>query len=94
MAGRPRISGAGGDAARLSCPTDGTEEDDPLRGKVKLNRVKHYLYEAQYDYEMSVTADAVQAARRANTWLFIQNYERDVPRAVCGAVRRNERGGD
>ena len=52
---------------------DGKEEDDPLRGEVNLNRVKHYLYEAAYDYEMSLTADAVDAARRANTWLF--NYQ-------------------
>ena len=51
---------------------DGTEEDDPLRGKVKLNRVKHHHYEGGYEYEMSVTADAAHAARRANTW--INNY--------------------
>ena len=41
---------------------DGTEEDDPFWGEVTLNRVKHYFYEAAYDYAMSVTADAVQLA--------------------------------
>jgi hypothetical protein len=35
---------------------------------VKLNRVKHHLYEAAYEYDMSVTADTVELARRANTW--------------------------
>ena len=34
--------------------------------------VKHHLFEGAYEYEMSVTADAVEAARRANTWLW--NY--------------------
>lgn len=59
------------EAMRLILP-DGTEEDDPLRAEVNLHRVKHYLFEAAYDYDMSVTADAVQLARRANTWLW--NY--------------------
>ena len=43
---------------------DGSTETDPLRGEVKLNRVKHHYHEAGYEYSMSVTADAVQAARR------------------------------
>ena len=54
------------EAMRLLLP-DGSEEDDPLRGEVKLNRVKHHLYEGAYEYAMSVTADTVQQARRANT---------------------------
>ena len=54
------------EAMQLIMP-DGTEEDDPLRGEVKLNRVKHHLFEGAYEYEMSVTADAVHVARRANT---------------------------
>eukprot|EP00966_Prymnesium_polylepis_P265884 6141817-Prymnesium_polylepis.1 len=60
------------EAMQLVLP-DGTEEDDPLRGQVRLNRVKHHLYEAGYEYDMSVTADAVEWARRANTW--ICNYQ-------------------
>ena len=39
---------------------DGSHETDPLRGQVHLNRVKHHYHEAGYEYEMSVTADAVQ----------------------------------
>jgi hypothetical protein len=50
---------------------DGSTEMDPLRGEVKLKRVKHHYHEAGYEYDMSVTADAVQAARRASWWLFL-----------------------
>ena len=53
------------EAMKLSLP-DGTEEDDPLRGEVQLNRVKHHLFEAAYEYAMSVTADAVEQALKSN----------------------------
>jgi len=53
---------------------DGSHETDPLRGQVRLNRVKHHYHEAGYEYEMSVTADAVQVGRRANTWLFVLQF--------------------
>ena len=49
---------------------DGSTEIDQLRGEVKLNRVKHHYHEAGYKYDMSITADAVQAARRASWWIF------------------------
>ena len=48
---------------------DGTFEHETLRGEVLLNRVKHHLYEAGYEYDM-LTADAVQAIRRATTWVW------------------------
>ena len=53
---------------------DGSIELDPLRGEVKLNRVKHHYHEAGYEYNMSVTADAVQAARRASWWIFLYQF--------------------
>ena len=53
---------------------DGSEETDPLRGEVKLNRVKHHYHEAGYEYPMSITADAVQAARRASRWIFCYQF--------------------
>ena len=53
---------------------DGSIEVDPLRGEVKLNRVKHHYHEAGYEYNMSVTADAVQAARRASWWIFLYQF--------------------
>ena len=39
----------------------GAALEEALRGEVQLNRVKHHLYEAGYEYDMSLTADAVQA---------------------------------
>jgi hypothetical protein len=53
---------------------DGSTEVDPLRGEVKLNRVKVHYHEAGYEYDMSVTADAVQAARRASWWIFLYQF--------------------
>ena len=53
---------------------DGSTEVDPLRGEVKLNRVKVHYHEAGYEYAMSVTADAVQAARRASWWIFLYQF--------------------
>ena len=53
---------------------DGSTEIDPLRGEVKLNRVKVHYHEAGYEYDMSVTADAVQAARRASWWIFLYQF--------------------
>jgi hypothetical protein len=34
---------------RLLLP-DGREEDDPLRGEVKLNRLKDHLFEGVHEY--------------------------------------------
>eukprot|EP00966_Prymnesium_polylepis_P093358 2161207-Prymnesium_polylepis.2 len=36
--------------------------------KLLLPDGTHHLYEAAYEYDMSVTADTVELARRANTW--------------------------
>ena len=55
---------------------DGTKEHEALRGEVQLNRVKHHLYEAGYEYDMSLTADAVQAIRRATTWVWFYQMSR------------------
>ena len=55
---------------------DGSHETDPLRSEVHFHRVKHHLFEAGYKYDMSVTADAVQVARRANTWLWTYQMAR------------------
>eukprot|EP00964_Phaeocystis_antarctica_P133967 scaffold98203_cov87-Phaeocystis_antarctica.AAC.1 len=44
---------------------DGCVEEDGLAGD---NRVKQYYYET-HKYEMSVTPDALEAPRRASTWL-------------------------
>ena len=55
---------------------DGSTVIDPLRGEVKLNRVKHHYHEAGYEYNMSVTADAVQLARRASFWIFMYQFSR------------------
>ena len=53
---------------------DGSTEIDQLRGEVKLNRVKHHYHEAGYEYDMSITADAVQGARRASWWIFLYQF--------------------
>ena len=53
---------------------DGSTEIDQLRGEVKLNRVKHHYHEAGYEYDMSITADAVQAARCASWWIFLYQF--------------------
>ena len=41
---------------------------------MKLNRVKHHHHEAGYEYDMSITADAVQAARCASWWIFLYQF--------------------
>ena len=67
---------------------DGSTEMDPLRGEVKLKRVKHHYHEAGYEYDMSVTADAVQAARRRRAVQAGGSFCTTVlPRVVQGAVR-------
>ena len=65
----------GKEGMELELP-DGSTETDPLRGEVKLNRVKHHYHEAGYEYSMSVTADAVQAARRGGWWIFLYQFSR------------------
>ena len=65
---------------------DKSVEIDLLRSQVHLNRVKHYYIEMGYEYEMSVTADAIELARRANTWLWVYQMCRGLFR---GAVRRH-----
>ena len=81
---------------------DGSVEDDPLRCEAHLNRVKHYYLEMGYEYEMSVTADAVEQARRANTWLFVYamcrglfkvQYSGMSAAAVAAALREREAHG-
>ena len=43
------------------------ELDEAIRGEVKLRRVKRHYHERSYGYEMSVTPDALEVARRAAT---------------------------
>ena len=63
------------EAMELLMP-DGSTEQEVLRGEVLLNRVKHHLYEAGYEYDMSLTADAVQVTRRATTWVWFYQMSR------------------
>ena len=56
------------------------------------NRVKQYYYES-YKYEMSVTPDALEAARRASTWLALYMWRRglfEVQYAGMSTVERVE----
>ena len=68
------------EAMELVMP-DGSMEQEALRGEVLLNRVKHHYLEAGYGYDMSLTADAVQAARRATTWVWFYQMSRGLFRA-------------
>lgn len=47
------------------------ELHEAIRGEVKLRRVKRHYHERSYGYEMSVTPDALEVARRAATWLLV-----------------------
>ena len=55
---------------------DGSVEQEALRGEVCLNRVKHHHLEGGYEYDMSLTADAVQQLRRATTWVWFYQMSR------------------
>ena len=52
------------------------ELDEATRGEVKLRRVKRHYHERSYGYEMSVTPDALEVARRAATWLLVYMWRR------------------
>ena len=52
------------------------ELDEPMRGEVKLRRVKRHYHERAYGYEMPVTPDALEVARRASTWLLVYMWRR------------------
>lgn len=52
------------------------ELDEAMRGEVKLRRVKRHYHERSYGYEMSVTPDALEVARRAATWLLVYMWRR------------------
>jgi hypothetical protein len=48
---------------------------EALHGEVALHRVKCHYFEKRYDYPMSATPDALEVARRANTWMAVYNCE-------------------
>ena len=52
------------------------ELDEAIRGEVKLRRVKRHYHERSYGYEMSITPDALEVARRAATWLLVYMWRR------------------
>ena len=52
------------------------ELHEAIRGEVKLRRVKRHYHERSYGYEMSVTPDALEVARRAATWLLVYMWRR------------------
>ena len=49
---------------------------EALHGEVALHRVKCHYFEKRYDYPMSATPDALEVARRANTWMAVYNWRR------------------
>lgn len=54
---------------------DGSVEEDALLGDVDVQRIKFHYFE-KYQYQMSMTPDALEMVRRASTWLLISMWRR------------------
>ena len=66
-----------GMAISLGIDEDGQEitEDDALRAEATINRLKHH-YNEGYHFNMSMTPDMQEVARRASTMMFIYQFMR------------------
>ena len=85
----------------LEHPVEDEEVLDPLRGEVRVWRVKRMYHERTYNYEFAVTPENVVIARRGGTWianyfwrraLYAVQYDGMSESAILSAIRARSEG--
>ena len=69
---------------------DGDVEDDGLAGDVDIQRLKFHYFE-RYNYEMSMTPDTLEIARRASTWMMLEQWRRGLYEVQYRGMSTEER---
>ena len=62
-------------------------ETDAIHAEVFFQRIKRHYFEV-YEYEVSMTPDAVEHARRATTWLAIYLFRRGLFEVIWECAMR------